>query len=278
MKENEEVVCYYHNDMDGISSASIVKQVYPDAKFIRVDYGDVARMPVQETTVIVVDFSFEPDAMRTLKDSSKELIWIDHHKTSMEKMPDLWNDETIKGIRNIEKAACELTWEWFFPFANVPRAIKLIGDRDAWRFKFGDDTKAFNEYISMKFKQPDVDLLECDVEEIIQHGYLLLKKKQEQIRKTFEQGFDSSLFGYYVRVVNTNMNVSDVGEYCYKEKKYPIALIWSIRKGKIICSLRSNKIDVSKYAKDMGGGHKFAAGFEGTWGFIKEIYEGGVKK
>ena len=36
VKIKEKVVCFYHNDMDGITSASIVKQRYPDAKYIKV--------------------------------------------------------------------------------------------------------------------------------------------------------------------------------------------------------------------------------------------------
>ena len=48
------------------------------------------------------------------------------------------------------------------------------------------------------------------------------------------------------RLINTNHDVSDTGEYCYKNKKYPIAIMWSYRCSKIVISLRSATIDVGK--------------------------------
>lgn len=81
--------------------------------------------------------------------------------------------------------------------------------------------------------------------------------------------------GHETRLINTNMNSSETGEYCYKDKEYPIALIWSVRKDVVVCGLRSNTIDVGEIAvKHGGGGHKFASGFTTNLEFIRKLYEG----
>ena len=268
-------MCYFHNDMDGIASASIVKKVYPNAKFQAVDYGDDwDASDIINSKCIIVDFSF--DNMEELKQYPDILCWIDHHKSAMEKNKELWDSDEIDGLRDITKSGCELTWDWFFPHEKVPRAIELIGDRDMWKFKYGDETRAFHEFVSSRYKEPNIDLLNLKIDSFMDEfttediGRMLLEKKREQINKSFEQGTDIKFHSHKTRLINTNLNVSGVGEYCYKDKGYPIALIWSKRGDKIVCSLRSNTIDVGKIAESHGGGgHKFASGF--TLANFKEL-------
>lgn len=270
MKDAKEldVVCYYHNDMDGIASASIVKTIYPNAKFIKCDYGNVwKKEDIEDKVCIIVDFSFAN--MDEINKHCRLLCWIDHHESAKERNKRLWESDNIDGFRDTNKAACELTWNWFYPYEEVPMAIKYIADRDLWKFEFGEKTKAFHEYASMHFKKPSELLVACRktgqllIHEGISHGNILLLKKKEQIRKSFEQGQDIMCFGVRTRIINTNVNVSDTGEYCYKDKNYPLALIWSVRNNIVVCSLRSNTIDVREIAESFdGGGHKFAAGFK----------------
>jgi len=244
--------------MDGIASASIVKLMYPDAKCIPVNYGDNWNVnDVIDSYCIIVDFSF--DNMQELKQYTDKLCWIDHHKTAIDK-----NDKNIYGIRDISKSGCELTWQHFFPEIKMPRAVELIGDRDMWIFKYGDDTRAYHEYVSMKFKKPNIELFnKYMVDEAIKNGMILLDKKKEHVRRSFEQGWDIVFQGHKTRVINSNLNVSDTGEYCYKDKGYAVAMIWSIRNDEVIFSLRSDTVDVCKLAeKYNGGGHKFSAGFK----------------
>ncbi len=125
----------------------------------------------------------------------------------------------------------------------------------------------------MDFKYPNIGLLDLEsINFFIDQGMVLLSKKREQVRKAFEQGTDTIFEGHKTRLINTNVNVSETGEYCYKDKGYPIALIWSVREGKVICSLRSNTIDVGDIAIGYGGGgHKFASGFELNFDFLEDL-------
>jgi len=279
-----KVICYYHRDMDGIGAASIVKSLYPNATFLSVNYGDTwDKSSVEGALVIVVDFSF--DNMKELNETCRLLYWIDHHQTAKTNNLELWNSENIGGLRDIRKSGCELTWDLFNPELPTPLGIKLIGDRDMWKFEYGRDTKAFNEYASMVCKEPDTRLLSKDDEITnlwVKPGHLLLQMKEKQVIQSYSEGTDIVFEGHSTRLLNTNHNISDVGEYAYKNNEYPIALIWSFRDRKIICSLRSNKnsndpIDVGKIAEKYdGGGHKFASGFTMTVDKFREQILGKV--
>lgn len=264
--KEEKVMCYYHNDMDGIMSASIVKTIYPNAKFIKVNYGDVPDvLDIVDSVVIIVDFSFDNVMMKKIHNDSKLLCWIDHHESARLKNKELWDSEDIDGFRDTSKAGCELTWEWFYPYDEAPLSVELIADRDMWKFEYGDKTRAFHEFISMTVKDPNTTITDKGswIDDAISKGMTLLHKKQEQIKKSFEQGADGTFHKYKTRIINTNVNVSETGEYCYKEKGYHLVVIWSLIGNIFVFSLRSNIIDVREIAEKFGGGgHKFAAGFK----------------
>lgn len=85
--------CFYHkSDLDGHGSGAIVKHHYPECEMIGVDYGDDYSKNgifdgAEEETIYVVDFSFPKLIMDSL-DKLSDLIWIDHHKSAIEELPD----------------------------------------------------------------------------------------------------------------------------------------------------------------------------------------------
>lgn len=267
------IIVYRHCDLDGLASAAIVRKKYlkySNIKFISVNYGQQWKeKDVKDNLVIVVDFSF-PN-MKELKDKAGELIWIDHHKTAMESQPVIWNCFDTKGLRDIKNAGCVLTWKYFFQDVGIPYIIKLIGDRDIWNFE-DKYTRAIYEYIELFIRYPDDKLWESlfsitdDLSDKFKYMYdigkILLDKKYRQVKKDFEHGIEIILEGHKCWSINSIYNRSDLGEYGYKIKKYPIVMIYHIERDKVICSLRSNTIDVSNIAKKYnGGGHKYAASF-----------------
>lgn len=130
-----KVRCYYHKiDLDGKCSAAIVRRKYPDCELIGVDYPDRPDFDKINPgdTVFVVDFSFEPDDMRAIAAIAKiDFIWIDHHKSAIEKMESNLMSH-VQGKREIGKAGCELTWEYFFPNEPMPIAVSRLGRYDVW--------------------------------------------------------------------------------------------------------------------------------------------------
>lgn len=167
-------ICFYHNeDLDGYASAAIVNKYYSENTnhklFMKgVDYGvkddiefvkqtidkfiedfyaeirltckpnDVKHLKSNileddiTVKVIVVDYSFSIDIMESLY-ATYELIWIDHHTTSiMDSISKQYFG--TKGRRLMDKAACELTWDFYYRGTKLPTNIRLLSKYDIFDF------------------------------------------------------------------------------------------------------------------------------------------------
>ena len=116
-------VIYHSADFDGIFCREIAKKFLPDATLIGWNFGDPLIPFPKEGAVYILDLS--PDCLLAQVPSSpntdckSRMVWIDHHKTSIEK----W-DNSIPGYRIDGVAACRLAWQWFWATANVPPDAK----------------------------------------------------------------------------------------------------------------------------------------------------------
>lgn len=140
------VVIYHRADFDGIFCREIAKKFLPEAILIGWDYGDavddIKNGVNAEDQLYILDLSVDE-----LMDHPN-LIWIDHHKSAIDKYP-----ATILGVRIDGVAACRLAWQWFFhesgrgdqsegrPFTKEdyyerrvtePYAVRLAGEYDIW--------------------------------------------------------------------------------------------------------------------------------------------------
>lgn len=143
-------VIYHSADYDGIFCREIAKKFLgdKDVEYIGWNFGDRSIATIADQ-IYVLDLS--PDCLANGTDSRK-IIWIDHHKTSIEKWP-----SSIPGYRIDGVAACRLAWQWFafieeqkdeddatiWPklpskqdFLNrevdEPLAVRLAGEYDVW--------------------------------------------------------------------------------------------------------------------------------------------------
>lgn len=167
--------CFYHDDLDGKAAAFCVHawvgirdaivncNVVEYNSLIPINYG----MPFPIETIRpneqiwIVDYSVNPEEMLKLLEITKDVTWIDHHKTAIEKYKDF--PQTIKGIRKDGEAGCVLTFKYIHWWSNrgdyeknvgndnvdeakvheIPKCILLVGDRDIWAWKYKDETKYF---------------------------------------------------------------------------------------------------------------------------------------
>lgn len=188
------MVCLYHNDNDGKAAAFCVyawvglTNVTHDSRFIAMDYTT----PVPFDTISpgeqvwIVDFSLKPADMDKLLAITKDVTWIDHHKTAIEAYANYHTQ--IRGVRRIGEAGCVLAWKyihWYTergdgpenldvdrsqePGMRVPKFIELIGDRDVWAFK-NPDSRWFHEALALHDTTPGSDfwwdLYDLEVEPI----------------------------------------------------------------------------------------------------------------
>lgn len=264
--------CFYHkSDFDGKCSAAIVKYTYPECELFGVDYNSVFdRSVVSEgESVFVVDFCFDREDMMFLH-TNNLLTWLDHHKSSIEKMVGV--SPTVNGVRDIRKAACELTWE-YLQHTEPPLAVFLLGRYDVWDheddrvlpFQYGlrlrSDTMPASSVWNHLFSKDDVRF----PYEIIRNGKLILEY-QDQQNAIYAAGmaYEVEFEGLRAIVMNKAYANSKAFDSVYDPEKHDIMVLYGVKPGEYKYTLFCDKpeLDVSEIAKKYGGGgHKYAAGF-----------------
>lgn len=269
-------VCFYHGeDFDGIGSAAIVHN-FLEAELIPLyRAGPITIIPWNKlspaSTVFVCDYTLSPfHNMLKIYDYVENFIWLDHHISALREA-DTYNVHLL-GKRDIAKAACELTWEWFAD-AELPWAIKMLGRFDVWDFQkhpqavsFQYGLKSYKEAYNpknimwAKLLKNDKDTLH----QILNRGSTILKYMDVQWEENLQNAFAVTFEGHTALALNlihggrlAFNHVKDPEEYDILITFYRKNSVWGV-------TLFSNKpnVDVSKIAKKYGGGgHSAAAGF-----------------
>ncbi len=198
---------------------------------------------------------------------ARSVLILDHHKTAEGDLVNLPENVTV--VFDMDKSGAHLAWNYFHP-EPVPSIIRIVEDRDLWRFKL-PYTKAVSSYL---FSQPyDFEtwsfyakMLEdkYDREEIEGYGNVLLQKQAKDVDELLQNKFTLSIGGHLVPVANLPYTFSsDAGNILAQGQ--PFAATFYLDGTSAVFSLRSAEdgIDVSEIAKTYGGGgHKHAAGFK----------------
>ena len=277
--------CFYHGcDFDGKCSAAIVKLQFPECELIPINYGDQFPWELigKDEVIYMVDFTIQPyNNMCRLKELC-DLIWIDHHKTSIDWAKD--NDFNCRGLRNTDFAACELTWMYFCrptdpALAEVryatpmPRAVKLLGRYDVWDHK-DVDVLPFQYGMKCEAESPENmrwwDMLLQDrspvsVGNLISVGRFCQKyQEREDAAACKSSGFDLEWEGLRWTVINGPCRGSSVHKSRFDPFAHDAMLgFWWNGKQWLFSLTTSKDIDLSAIAKKYGGGgHKGSAGFE----------------
>lgn len=91
MKEEFNLLCYHHNDLDGRCAAAVVAHYFKDKNpdnYIESDYtGLKTELCWDNDEVFIVDYSFTENTMEALLaicDIARRVVWIDHHDSSID--------------------------------------------------------------------------------------------------------------------------------------------------------------------------------------------------
>jgi len=267
--------CFYHNDLDGECSAAIVKKHWEGRselkEFIPMDYSkDVDFKNIKEhEEIVIVDFSFSENDMNKLINITENVIWIDHHKTAIDKLSDF---SYLKGIRGEggkgKPAACKLTWDYFFNNLITPMAVLYISDYDSWtykidttrEFKLGMDTENTNP---LSFTWEDLFNSPDKENSIIDTGLIIDEYRKKQYSHIMaSNGFTVEFEGFKGVACNAGPGINS--ELFETAPPHDIMLPFYFNGEKFTVSIYSTNenIDCSEIAKKHGGGgHKGAAGF-----------------
>lgn len=258
---------FYHNDADGKCAANIVYSKYKqshDVELFAITHG--MDFPIdmikEDELVFIVDYSIEPDEMRELL-SIASVVWIDHHISAIEKYDS--ENMNIDGIRNIEYSGCELTWMHIYPFVPIPKSVKLVGDRDLWKFNFGESKAYHTAWMAAGEPGPKSDWWDKqnsnDIEGIIEDGSLLLEADKNRNKSMCDKWSYETMFeGHKILVANTNVFTSEF--FGDRINDYPFVAVYCHEGDHWKVSMYSISIDIVDIAiKNGGGGHKRACGF-----------------
>ena len=259
-----KVMVLYHADADGFGAAYALWKIYgPDADYLPVQYSQpVPTIPPGIEEMFIVDFSYDRDTCQDLA-SRYKLTILDHHRTAAQALAGL-----PYAVFDMGKSGCRLSWEMVMGMHTpLPDILQYVEDYDLWRF-----TLPLSEAVNLAIECMPRDFETWESFNLIEattSGLAIKRFRDRQIATTVKNVQLMTIDGHEnVPVVNTNLNVSEVGHALLDAyPAAPFASIYSCRGGVMVTSLRSRpgRVDVSAIAKKFGGGgHRHAAGFTMT--------------
>lgn len=274
--------CFYHNDLDGHCAGYIVRKFTENndpEDYFESDYSglDLSTVEIGET-VYIVDYSFTEATVHQLLwliNYGCNVIWIDHHSSSLDLVDKYLELNELRGIRSSEASGAALTYMWFkqCPFDKIPQYVKLVSDYDTWAHKL-TDSDAFklgidsykNDVFDDVWERLDSDSLRHSdfsfLDSVSSAGYIIksyIDKDNESYLNSY--GFESEIDGVTVYAVNKSSNSWIFGDLI---NSYPAVVVFVFNGSKWNYSIFSSDkgADCQKLAENHGGGgHKHAAGF-----------------
>lgn len=294
---------FYHDDNDGICSAAIVNRWLrarenaekEERTFVKVNYINEYLPQIEKgDCVILVDFTPKNIEWDVILKKASTVTWIDHHnypvKTALEylakrrMLPSDGNPNLFYHCHSI-KAACELTWEFFslkedflWPddilkgSKDMLDIVKLLGDYDAWRFKFANRTW-YAEYgvqamglvpeskewdILLNWKHPQF------LDGVLGRGEIVKGYLNNHYRKLVENiAFYTEFEGYNAVACNFHEGTSELFKGA-DENTFDFMIIFMMKGEGFKISLRvlNDHVNVGEIARKHGGnGHDKSAGF-----------------
>ncbi len=271
----EKVLCIYHkNCTDGTTSAAVLMKKYPDCIAVPLEHGyteeefeKILDSVDQNTTVFITDFSLRKEDLLRLINKSKKVINIDHHigvKDLLEKISK--ENENFEFYFDNEHSGASLTYKYIFG-NNLPKLIKLVEDKDIWRWKYGEETKYANAYLILLTNKPEKvkEIIDLDIKEILEKGKIVSQFIDYLIERFVEKSEELLLKigNYKVKGYNTGLFQSEIGNIL-SEKYGEAVVLFNITGYNVKLSFRScegQKPSALELAKILGGGgHTNAAG------------------
>lgn len=264
MSNKPIVVIYHGNCTDGFGAAYAAWFKFGNkAEYVEAQYG---QLPPEVTNkeVYILDFSYKRDVLITMCGAAKSLLVLDHHITAKEDLAGL-----DFAVFDMNRSGCMMAWEHFHPDLAIPWGLKMIQDRDLWRFEMPytkEFTAALRAFVEPSFEAWDIVLSDQnESDKLVSRGRDLLKVEDKDITFLAQRKHEITLVGIDGIACNApSKYASDLGNRLAKESAtYAVIYSYDGYRQEWQYSLRSiGDYDVTPIAKHFGGGgHKNASGF-----------------
>lgn len=276
-----DIVMYHSPCSDGLAAASCVYNWLSEPEhtlFIGINPNSPPDVEITNKSVLVLDTAFSKSVVDEYINKCSTFVIIDHHKSFYNELKG-----TKNYIYNVEKSACQMTWDIFYKTPR-PLWIDYIGDRDLWKWSM-EDSKPFTQYLYTNFPLTletynELFILlkdEQNINTFINKG----KKQLEHDKIPIQLLCDNSVVcifdkKYTVLLCESTIYRSEIGNILCKKNNVDFAMIWNycVKRREFIISLRGDEnknYDMSEISKIYGGGgHELAAGFTYSGDFLKE--------
>lgn len=293
MAYQPDIIIYHDHCADGFGAAWACWTKWADKpEYSPANYGQTPP-DVAGKHVLIVDFSYKHDVLAAMSKAAASIIVLDHHKTAQAELADwciddvagdFWADDDplshayrndefigqpIAALFDMKKSGAVLAWE-FCHEEPVPMLLRLIQDRDLWRFTM-PETKPFGLWLrseELSFKRFDrINYrLEMGNTEIMAEARAMQRFFDAKVEEIASFAKFRGVAEHNPIVVNCPpMFASEVGHALLdRYPNAPFSAMWYEAGDKRMWSLRSrdDRQDVSEVAAVFGGGgHRNAAGF-----------------
>lgn len=292
MTYKPDVMIYHANCADGFGAAWAAWMKWGDAvEYVPCAYGQPAPAGLAGKHVLIGDFSFKRDVMEAIAAEAKSVIVLDHHETAESEL-EPWRvrfdkEDTSLTIADVESAwadndtnrvlaffdmhrsGARMVWD-FCHHDDAPLLIRLIEDRDLWRFSMSD-AKAFGVWLRCEpfdfYRWRQIDNVMCvDKQPILREARAMQRFFDQKVDEIARLSRIGLIDGHEVPLCNCPpMFASEVGHKLLDDNPAaPFAACYSDQGTSRGYSLRStddrqNVADIAR--KFGGGGHRNAAGF-----------------
>ena len=269
-----DFVIYHKGCTDGFGAAYAAWKILGNqATYHAASYGD-SPPEVTGKSVAIVDFSYKNAVIKKLLKEAKQLIVIDHHKSSMEDLHDIPST-----IFDMNHSGARLSWDFFHPEKEVPKFINYIEDRDLWKWElpYSKEFSAAFEMVPHKFEEYEKLEANSVFDDTIKRGVHILEYTKMAVKRICNKAVRRKFEEMDVLVINASHWMSEIGNFLAPRCDFSAIWYYDHVKQKTKVSLRAfhEGVDVSEVAKKFkGGGHKKAAGFmlDGDYN-IEDIFQ-----
>lgn len=285
-----DIVIYHSKCMDGFTAAWVVWCQYGDyPEYIPMGYDDKIEDlgHFHNKDVLILDFSFKPQDLAMLAQVASSIVILDHHKSAQANLEHVRSFEcgdphsflmargdSVVAAFDMNRSGSLMTWHFFHGRdAAAPMLVRLVNDRDLWRFELTGSREVHAWLTSFEFDFETWSTCATRIEKseerstVFAEGAAIDRKLLKDMRDIANANSRfMTLGGYPVPVCNMPGHMSsDAGNYLAdKWKDFAFSATYYLNgDDQAKFSLRSiGDFDVSAIAaKFGGGGHRNAAGF-----------------
>ncbi|MCB9336239.1 MAG: hypothetical protein H6586_08825 [Flavobacteriales bacterium] len=275
-----DFVIYHSPCFDGFGSALAAwKHLGKKATYLPMSYEK--QLPdltvFKDKHILVVDFSFDINTLKKLRQHAKKVMILDHHKTALETL-----GSQEGAFFEMKKSGAMLCFEYFnTQNESCPEFYKLVEDRDIWNWQYRPRTEPLHGWLSLVLEKTKdkfnfnfrnfAPLLDSNIlETYIQKGLQVLEDNVEWVEKTSKEALeatwkiDQTTYRIKYIILKSQKLSSELGHKLLEDPSTDfVMLIQRLPEAGFKVSLRSKgNMDVGNIAKQLGGGgHKNAAGF-----------------